>query len=193
MCRPTGANVRRAAYQLDCPSSWLYSSRDKSNGADGNEEAYFHRRAPVRGHRRAGSRHGLEPEQSSGAGLHDPRSRWRRGLSKRQLQRHRQREAEYRCRRHAQIRGTERDRARTSARAILERMSPDCEPVHICSAWRLCWGFQGPRRRRDTTFRARRRIFLRPCLPCPAPCQPATVSHQLLPVALSDRSAPALH
>jgi hypothetical protein len=49
---------------------------------------------------------------------------------------------------------------------------PDCEPVHICSAWRLlscwCWGFQGPsdRRRRDTTFRARRRSFFRPILLC---------------------------
>src|ERR1035437_9926420 len=52
-------------------------------------------------------------------------------------------------------------------------MSPDCEPVHIYSAWRLLasyrWGFQGPsdRRRRDTIFRARRRSFLRPSLPCP--------------------------
>ena len=42
----------------------------------------------------------------------------------------------------------------------------DCEPVHISAAWPLltcpCWGFQGPSytRRRDTTFRARRRCFL---------------------------------
>jgi hypothetical protein len=53
----------------------------------------------------------------------------------------------------------------------------DCEPVHICSTWRLLipnrWGFEGPgdRRRRDTIFRARRLSFFKPSLlarPCNA-------------------------
>ena len=54
-------------------------------------------------------------------------------------------------------------------------MCSDCEPVHICPAWGLlssrCWGFQGPsdRRRRDTTFRARRRSFFVSWLALPGP------------------------
>jgi hypothetical protein len=58
-------------------------------------------------------------------------------------------------------------------RALFGKNERDCEPVHICSGWRLLasyrWGFQGPsdRRRRDTTFRARRRSFLGSSLPSP--------------------------
>jgi hypothetical protein len=55
--------------------------------------------------------------------------------------------------------------ARTEAPRRFGKNERDCEPVHICSVWRLLtalhWGFQGPskRRRRDTEFRARRRNF----------------------------------
>ena len=55
--------------------------------------------------------------------------------------------------------------AGTLPRAVFRKNELNWEPVHICLAWRLLfsqgWGFQGPsdRRGRDTTFRARRRIF----------------------------------
>jgi hypothetical protein len=58
-----------------------------------------------------------------------------------------------------------------ATRPLSQRINRACEPVHICSLWRLlclrCWGFQGPgnRRRRDTIFRARRRSFMWPTSP----------------------------
>ena len=64
--------------------------------------------------------------------------------------------------------------AYTEAQRHFGKNEHDCEPVHICSAWRLlafyCWGFQGPsnRRRRDTRFRARRRNFFETWFSVPA-------------------------
>jgi hypothetical protein len=77
-------------------------------------------------------------------------------------------------------------------------MSPDCELVHICWAYPLLsshrWGFQGPshRRRRDTTFRARRRNFSRSRLPCPIlPTGDGAANR--CPVAFPDCAASLFH
>jgi hypothetical protein len=77
-------------------------------------------------------------------------------------------------------------------------MSPDCELLHICWAYPLLsshrWGFQGPshRRRRDTTFRARRRNFSRSRLPCPIlPTGDGAANR--CPVAFPDCAASSFH